>query len=448
MTELSGVTVGVISLLIFLFFMAGGINCAFSMLIGGSVGLFLLRDPLIAGQLISAEFFNTFASYTLSVGPLFGLMGMMASYSGVAAKLFNCLNTFIGHRKIGIPTTVQFACVGFGAICGSSPACLATMTTVAYPEMRKIGYSSEIAAMCLLAGGTLSAIIPPSTPMIIYGLASETNLTHLFMAGYVPGFLLLIVTIITILIVSKIHPDWVPSISGIKHSWAVRIKSMKNGGIIEIAIVFVVAMVGMFAGFFTPTEAGAVGAFGMFVVTVVSRQLNMKKFIGALYAGVKLQALIYMLLACANVFAKMFSVTRIPSMIGSWVSSLDMSPYIILTIILLIYFAIGLITDLVPMMLITIPIFYPLVVDYCGYSPLWFGIVMVLVMAVANITPPTGTSIFLEKGLISKFEPEVTIIQLYKAITPWVVNKIIMIIILIIFPGIVDWLPNLIYGLA
>lgn len=438
------VMIGILAMVIFLVVMFAGINIPFAMLFGGAIGIMLIKGPAVAGTMIASEFVNTFSSYSLTVGPMFGLMGYLASFTGIGEKLFNCLKTFLGHRRGGLASAVQVASAGFGAICGNPVACCATMTSVAYPEMRKSGYAPELAALCICGGGTLSVLIPPSNNFIIYGIATETSISQLFMAGILPGLVLTVVNIFTIAVIARRHPDWVSV--GKRYSVKERLQSVKKGGIIEVAVVFVLAMGGMFAGFFTPTEAGAVGVFGMAVVAAFSRQLTLKKFLKALYSGVRLQATIYLLLACANVLAKMFSVSTIPMKLGNWVAGLGLPHFLVMLVILLIYFVIGMFTDLNAMILVTIPMFFPIIVDYCGYSPLWFGIILTLMMSVGSMTPPVGTSVFFEKGFIQQYDPDVTVGRLFSCIWPWVSNRMVAIVVLILFPQIITWLPHVIYG--
>jgi len=436
--------IGITSLIVFLILMFGGINIPFSMLFGGALGILLIQNPKVAGQMIASEFLSTFSNYTLTVGPMFGLMGFIASYTGIGGKLFQCINAFIGHKKGGMASAVQLAATAFGAICGAPPAANATMTAVAYPEMRKYGYAPEIAALSIVAGGTLSVLIPPSNTYIIYGISTETPISRLFLAGIIPGLILALLNIITIQILVKRHPEWVAS--GKKHTWKERWQALLHGGIVETAFVFAIAMGGMFAGFFTPTEAGAVGVFGIFLIAAITRQLNFKKFVNALYSTVRLQAMLYMLMACANVLAKMFSVSQIPTLLGKWVMTLDVSKTMILVVIMGIYFVLGCFTDLMAMILVTIPMFYPIVVNYCGYDSLWFGTILILLMSVGSITPPVGTAIFMQKGFISKYDPDFPVGRLFAVGWPWVWNRIVAIILLTLFPSIVTWLPNLIYG--
>lgn len=441
---MSNIMLGVIGMVIFLVLMFIGFNIPFAMFFGGAIGLIIIKGTASAGSIIANEFVNTFSMYSLTVGPMFGLMGYLASFSGIGEKLFECMKTYLGHRKGGLASAVQVASAGFGAICGSPVSCSATMTAVAYPEMRKQGYEPDLAALCICGGATLAVLIPPSSNFIIYGIATETSISHLFMAGIVPGILLTIINIIAIYFICKRHPDWA-TISR-KYTWKERWEATKRGGIIEVVVVFIIAMGGMFAGFFTPTEAGAVGVAGMALVAAVSKQLTWKKFMKALYSGVRLQATVYMLLACANVLAKMFSVSTIPMRLGSWVEGLGIHPMIIMLIILAIYFVLGMFTDLQAMILVTIPMFFPIICDFCGYSPLWFGVVLTLMMSIGSLTPPVGTSIFFEKSFIQAYDPDVTVGRLFSRVWPWVGTRLVATLIFIFVPQCITWLPHLLYG--
>lgn len=436
--------IGTLCMVAFLVLMFLGFNIPFSMLIGGVVGLVIMKGPGPAGNMIASEFINTFSNYSLAVGPMFGLMGYLASYTGVGEKLFLCLKAFTGHRKGGLASSVQVASTGFGAICGSPIACIATMTSVAYPEMRKQGYAPELAAMAISVGGSMATLIPPSSTLIIYGIITETSISQLFMSGIVPGILCCIINIVTIKLILTKRPEWAttsPKASG-KERW----EAIKHGGIIEILVVFVIAMGGMFAGFFTPTEAGAVGVFGMVLVTIIDRTFTWKKFLNALWSGVRLQAVVYFLLACANVMSKMLAVSRIPLAVGNWVEGLGWSPLAIVLVIFFIYFILGMFTDLNAMILITVPMFLPIITEYCGYSPIWFGVVIDIIMGIGALTPPVGTCVFFQKGFIQQWDPDVTVGSLFKAATPYLINRFVLLAIFVAIPATITLLPHLVYG--
>jgi tripartite ATP-independent transporter DctM subunit len=436
--------IGMLALVGFLILMFLGIPIPFAMLFASALGIMAMTDPYVASQIMTAEMFNTFSNYALTVGPMFGLMGFFASYTGIGEKLFVSMNYFFGHRKNGLANAVQVASAGFGAICGSPPACTSTMSAVAYPEMRKRGYAPELAAGTIISGSGLSVLIPPSNNFIIYGIVTETSIGKLFMAGIVPGLIMTALNIAAITWMGWRHPNWTSKSPDVV-PWKVRLKSLLNGGLIVIAVIFALSMGGMFAGIFTPTEAGAVGAFGLFVIVIVTRQLNWTKFKNALFAGVRLQAMVFMLLACANVFGKMFSVSTIPLVLGDWVAALEMDSWKIMAVILVIYFVLGMVTDLLSMTLVTMPIFFPIVCGTLGYSPIWFGIIITMVISIGALTPPVGSGVFIARGCLA-FDPEATVTRLFRGSLPFVVTACILTVMLLIWPGIATWLPAVFYG--
>ncbi len=440
--SLSPIAIGVLFLIIFLVLMAAGIPIPFAMLFCGAVGIAVIRNVNVASQIVVAELYNTFCSYTLTVGPMFGLMGFLANYSGIGASLFKAINSFLGHKRGGLAMATQVACAGFGAICGSVPATISTMCAIAYPEMRKREYAPALAGACIAAGAGLSVLIPPSTNFIIYGLATETSIGRLFVAGIIPGLLLMMANIVAIAITCKLHPDWSSKYE--KESWHARWHNVLHGGIIEIALVFLISMGGMFAGLFTPTEAGAVGAFGMLLVTTVTKKLNWNKFMSSILAGVRLQAMVFMLLSCANVFGRLFTVSQIPTALGDFVSGLSVPNWGIMMAILLIYFLLGMVTDLLSMTLVTMPIFFPIVVDMLGYDPIWFGIIITMMICIGGITPPVGGGVFMVKGCVE--DKAATLSSLFTGVWPYVIACSIVTLLLLVFPQLCTWLPSIMYG--
>ncbi len=438
---MSPVALGIIFLLVFLVLMCMGIPIPFAMLIGGAFGIAAIRGISVSSQIVVAEIYNTFASYTLTVGPMFGLMGFLAYYSGIGGRLFETLNKFLGHYRGGLAMATVVACAGFGAICGSVPATISTMSAIAYPEMRARNYAPELAGPTIAASAGISVLIPPSTNFIIYGLATETSIGRLFVAGIIPGILLTIANCIAIFIVCKIHPDYATKYDRVPMKE--RFNNLLHGGIIEILVVFLISMGGMFAGFFTPTEAGAVGAVGMLIVTAVTRRLNLKKFFASLLEGVRLQAMVFVLLACANVLGRMFTVSTIPVVLGNFVRGLNVPRWAIMLVIFVIYFILGMFTDLLSMTLVTMPIFFPIVVDMLGYDAIWFGVILSMIIGIGGITPPVGNGVFLVKGCIN--DKEATLQRLFKGVWPFVISTTVVTFILIAFPPLCTWLPQVVY---
>ncbi len=440
---MSGVAIGILGLLIFLALMFMGLPIPYSMLLVGVVGLTVLKTPAAAAQILVGEITTQFSSYAITVAPLFGLMGFIAYYSGMGASLFNVIDKFLGHWRGGLAIATEVACAGFGAICGSAPATIGTMCAVAYPEMRKNGYSPTIAGPAIASGANLAALIPPSTTFIIYGLATDTSIGGLFMAGILPGILLTICFAALIWLMAKRHPEYAPRSK--KATWKERFHALRHGSIIEVAIIFILSMGGMFAGLFTPTEAGSIGAFGALVITLVTKKLDFKKFMEALSASVRLQAMVFMLMACATVFSRFLAVTTIPTKIGNFVLSLLESGVPILAIlvaIILIYFIMGMFTDLISMTLLTIPIFHPIVCDIMGYSSYWFGVLIVLLVAIGNITPPVGGGIFMVKGCVN-WDKEATVSKMFAGVWYFVLALFLSVILIIAFPDIVTVLVSL-----
>ncbi len=440
------VTIGIIGLVAFLVLMFLGLPIPFSMLFVGVIGLVVMKNPSAAAQMMVGEITTQFSSYAITVAPLFGLMGFIACYTGLGSSLFNVIDRFIGHWRGGLAIATEVACAGFGAICGSAPATIGTMCAVAYPEMRKNGYSPTLAGPAIASGANLAALIPPSTTFILYGLASDTSVGALFMAGIAPGIVLTICFGALIWVMAKRKPELAPPSP--KSEWKERWKALRGGGVIEIAIIFIVSMGGMFAGFFTPTEAGAVGAFATLVVMAIERKINWRRFIDSLSASVRLQAMVFMIMACATVFSRFLAVSTIPVKIGNMVAKrleAGFPELVILLIIILIYFIMGMFTDMISMMLLTIPIFHPIVVKTMGYSSLWFGVLIVFLVAIGNITPPVGGGIFMVKGCIG-WDKEATISNMFAGVGYYIVALFVAIALIIIFPQIVDFIPGLVFG--
>lgn len=439
---MSSLVIGVLCLIGFIFLMFLGVPIPFAMLIAGAIGIAIVKNPTVAASTVVNQMVNMFSSYNMTVSPMFGLMGFMACYTGLGKSLFEAINAFLGHHRGGLAMATECACAGFGAICGSVPATISTFSAIAYPEMRARDYAPSLAGAAIAAGATLAVLIPPSSNFIIYGAATDTSIGRLFVAGIIPGLLLLALFVLAIVWIGWRHPEWSPT--GKKYSGKERWKAIKDGGIIEIIIVFVISMGGMMAGLFTPTEAGAVGAVGMFLVTLFTKKVNVKKFFEAIMAGARLAAMVFLLLACANVFGSLFTISGIPHAIGNFVESLSVPKFVIMAVIILIYFVLGMFTDLLSMTLVTMPIFFPIVCDYLGYDPIWFGVVTTLLIAIGGITPPVGSGVFLVKGSID--DPEATVGKLFRGVWPFVFATLTCTVILIVFPDLATWLPTLVYG--
>ncbi|MDR1246568.1 MAG: TRAP transporter large permease [Clostridiales Family XIII bacterium] len=408
---------------------------AFSMIVVGFVGFSVLNSVSSAMNMLCTEVFTSFTSYTMSVVPLFAFMGILAAYSGLGAKLFAMADKFVGHITAGLAVATQLACGIFGAICGSIPATLATMGPVVYPEMKKKGYDDSFSTATIASGSNLAVMIPPSTTFIIYGLAAEVSIGKLFIAGIFPGILEMLLFMIAGVIVVKMNPKLAPRQP--KATWEERVRSLTHGGVLEILIVFCISIGGIFIGWFTATEAGAVGAFCMLAVCAVRRNVSVKILMESLLSSTALAAMCFLLIASANVFTKFFAITGIPASVGRMVLEMNAPPWAVLFVIVFIYLIMGMLMDALAMILLTIPIFYPVIIAI-GYDPVWFGVLAVLVLSLGFLTPPIGLGAFILHG-----STKVPIYTIFKGVWPYVIATLITVIIIIFVPSVATFLPGL-----
>ena len=332
------------------------------------------------------------------------------------------------------------ACTAFGAVCGSSPATAATMATVGLPEMKRYKYADELATGSVASGGGLGMIMPPSVVLIVYGILTEQSIGALFVAGIFPAILVTILFIISIFIRCTLDPEQGPR--GESFNWGEKLKSLL--GMVETLAVFILVMGGLFIGMFTPTEAAAVGSFGVLLVSLFRRQLTWKGFVESLYGTLGTSCMVMLLIAGAIVFGKFLAVTRIPFDIANWVGGFDLPPHIIMAIIIGIYFVGGCFMDALAFVTLTVPIFFPVVMQL-GYDPIWFGIIIVMVTEMGVITPPVGINVYVVFGVAKRVIGEVPLEAIFKGIFPFLIAVIAGVIILMIFPEIILFLPNLMY---
>jgi tripartite ATP-independent transporter DctM subunit len=427
---------GIIGIVVFLILMVLRVPIAFGMAIVGFVGYSYLASPAGAYRTVVTSIFNTFGTYSLSVIPMFVWMGFIAFYSGVGTRVFACAYKLLGHLPGGLALATQVTCGLFGAVCGSQVATAATIGAIAVPEMRKYGYDDSLSTASVAAGSTLGVIIPPSVLFILYGIATEQSIGRLFIAGILPGILLMSLYMVTILILTYRNPALAPT--GTRFSWKERLNAVLHG-LWEILIVFCVSLYGLFAGWFTPTEAGAVGAGGLLILVLLRRQLTWEGFKNSLFASTNTVAMILFLVAGAVVFGRFLALSRIPFELATWAGGIPLPPFAIMAVVILIYLILGFFIDALALILLTIPIFYPLVVDVLGYDPIWFGVICVLVVALGVVTPPVGMNVYVIKGIAKDIPLEV----IFRGTWPFVYAMILCIVLLIIFPAIATFLPSL-----
>jgi tripartite ATP-independent transporter DctM subunit len=432
---MSPATVGIIGigLLVLLFLLR--MPVAFAMALVGLVGFAYLTTPEAALGLIGRDIFDMFSSYPLSVIPMFILMGTFAFGSGISQRLYKTAYTWVGGLRGGLTIATVFACAGFGAICGSSTATAATMGKIALPEMKKYHYDDTLATGTVAAAGTLGILIPPSTVLIVYGYLTEESIGKLFIAGVLPGILLSLFFAATVALLCWRRPGIGPP--GVPTSWKEKLRS--TTGIIEALILFLLAIGGLFLGWFSPTQAGAIGAGGALLIGFARRQMTWRSFIDAGKDGLRTSCMVIFIITGAVIFGKFMAVSRIPFMLAEWLGGLPIHPMAVMAVIVFIYFIGGFFMDAMGLIVVTIPIFFP-IVKKLGFDPIWFGVIVVLVGEMGVITPPVGVNVFVIKGIV----PDVPLERIFKGIFPFLAALIIVTIILMVFPQIATLLPSFI----
>jgi len=428
--------VGLIGIAVFFILLILRMPIAYAMALVGFVGFSIITSVPASFDMVAKEIYNTFTSYSLSVIAMFVWMGFLAYYSGIGTRLYVFAHKLVGHLPGGLAMATQVACGIFGAICGSNTATAATMAAIALPEMKKYKYDMSLATASIAAGGVLGVMIPPSVIFILYGMSTEQSVGSLFMAGILPGILLMFLYMGVIFFLTLRNPHLGPP--GAKSSWKERISSLR-GGLGEALIVFAISVGGLFAGWFTPTEAGAVGAGGVLAVALLGKHLNWELLKKSLADTTRTTAMIMLMIAGAIIFGRFMAVSRVPFELANWVGALPLPPFAIMGMVLLIYLILGCFIDALALILLTIPIFYPVVVGTLGYDPIWFGVIVVLVVAMGVITPPVGMNVYIIKGIA----PEIPLEVIFRGIWPFIMAIIICLILLMIFPEIATFLPML-----
>jgi C4-dicarboxylate transporter, DctM subunit len=412
------------------------IPIAFAMGIVGFLGVAYLRDWNFAPALamVQTKVYETGRNYTLSVVPLFILMGNLVTRAGMSQELFRAAYTIIGHLRGGLAMATVIACAGFGAICGSSIATAATMAKVAYPAMSKLGYSDRLSTGSIAAGGTLGILIPPSTLMVIYGVMTETNIAKLFAAGIVPG---LIATVLLCLAVQWIvWRDPASGPPGERSTWSQRVSALKD--VWGVVGLFAVVMGGIYGGVFTATEGAGIGAFGALCFAIARRALTWHGLLDSLIESARTTAMLFAILTGALMFAEFVNYTSMPNDLKALVTAYNLSPILVVTAICAIYVLLGTAMEELSMILLTVPVFFPLVV-HLGFDPIWFGILIVVVVEIGLISPPVGMNLFVLRALL----PQVSTQTLFQGVLPFVVADVVRLAILIAFPVLSLWLPGL-----
>ena len=433
---MSPLIISSLGVIFFLILVSQSVPISFSFAIVGFLGLFFLRG-FESGLFILGNAPYTWSSaQALIPMPLFILMGNLASYAGIGTGLYAAANKWVGRFPGGLALATTLACTGFSACSGSSMAGAATMCTIAYPEMRKFKYNDRLSTACIAAGGTIAVLIPPSGAFIMYGFLTGTSIAKLFIAGILPGLLLCSLFMVLIFIMCKLNPELGPA--AMSYSLKEMIISLK--GIWGVLLLFFLIVVGLYFGVFTPSEAGSIGAFGAFIITIIRRRFTWSGFFNATKDSLRITCFIFTLTIGAMVFNTFMSVSGLTVVLSSWVKGLPLSPYVILIVILLIYIPLGMVMDVLAMLVLTMQVVFPIVVDL-GFDPVWFGILITVMSEMALVTPPVGLNVYLVSGVTN-----VGIEEVFRGILPFFIMMVVCVVILIAFPQISLFLPTMMSG--
>ncbi|MBU2647010.1 TRAP transporter large permease subunit [bacterium] len=433
--ELGRTAVGILYISFMMIMLMLGFPVAFSMAFTGLSGLIYLTGGNVAVSIAKMNTYDAVANYFYCVIPFFLLMGFLVLQAGIGTKLYSTGSKLFGRLPGGLAIGTVFGCAGFAAICGESVASAATMGSVSIPEMKRFNYDDSLATGSVAAGGTLGILIPPSIGFIVYGIITEESIGKLFMAGIIPGIILTLGFALAIYIQCRINPALGPKAP--KASVAEMVLSMKD--VWHVGVLFLVVIGGIYSGIITPTEAGGVGAIGALIIAVFAREFTWNKFFAALRQATQMSAMIFTILIGVSLLGYFIALTDIPLNFANYLKSLDVSRYVIFVMILGLYLVLGMLMNIIPMMMLTLPILYPTVIAL-GFHPIWFGVIMVIMMEMGQISPPIGLNVFVIHGVAKKFD--IPMATIFRGIIPFVIVEVLVIILLTIFPEIVLLLPE------
>ncbi|BBO83853.1 C4-dicarboxylate ABC transporter permease [Desulfosarcina ovata subsp. sediminis] len=428
------VLTGLVGIVLLLLLFTLNMPVSFAMAFVGFTGFGYLVSWEAAVSLLIRDIFAQLSSYPLNVIVLFVLMGSFAFASGMSSRLYESAYKIAGKMPAGLAVATILACSGFAAICGSTAATVATIGRVALPEMRRFGYNHRLATGCIASAGVIGILIPPSTIFIVYGILTEQSIGSLFAAGIVPGVVLTLFFVLTVFFIAFKNKEIAPS--GKATTIGEKLKALWR--IADIFLLFGLSIGGLFLGWYSPNQAAGVGAAGALLIGLAHRQLTWQKFINASKEGLRTACMIMMLIAGASVFGKFMAVTTIPAQLSTWVSGLPLPSMGIMALICVMFFVGGCFLDAMALIMLTIPIIYPVVLDL-NYDPVWFGVVIVLISQIAVVTPPVGVNVYVTKGIV----PNVPIAAIFRGTFPFLVAMFILLVFVLIFPGLILWLPNL-----
>lgn len=397
-------------------------------------GIALLRNPTVANTITVNQIFDLAQTHTFTVLPLFILMGNLIARARISHDLYAASNAFLGHYRGGLAMATIAACGGFSAVSGSSMATASTMSRVAMPPMRKLGYHDSLAAGAITAGGTLGILIPPSVILLIYGILTQTSIGKLFIAGIVPGLIAVIGYMIAIIVVTRLNPEAGPA--GPRTAWPERLRLLR--GVWPVVALFVLVLGGIYIGVFTPTEAAGIGAAGAFLFVLARRRLCWTGLWDILSESARTAAMMIALLFGATLLNNLLDMLGFARALSDWLQAMDVSPFTVLLAMMAVYLVLGLFLESLSMMLLTIPIFFP-ITQAMGIDPIWFGILVVVVIEISLITPPVGLNVFILKIMVRN----ITLMTIFRGIMPFFIADLVRLAILLAFPALVLFLPRM-----
>lgn len=431
---MSNLAIGILCLVVLFVLLAMKMWVGAAMALSGFLGLFLIRGFDSAWQMLYTTTFDNIASYSLTVMPMFVFMGCIISETDIGSNLYKTMHAWLGRLRGGLAYATVLATGFLGAITGSQLTGAIVMTKVALPEMEKLNYKDELSTGCIAAASPLGILIPPSTAFIIYGLLTEVAIGKLFIAGIVPGIVTILVFFVAIAIWCRIKKDLGPAATA-RYTWGQKIRSL--GHMMPIVVLFLLVMVGIYAGWFTATEAGAIGAFGALLISIVTRQMTWKRFVNSLRETANLMGMIILQMAGTYVFSAAMTMSGLPARLGAFVAGLNMPSIAVIIAIIILYLILGCFLPEFPMIMLTVPILFP-IIKALNYDPIWFGVMIVVVMSVGMLTPPVGMVVFTLGGICKK--PVATI---FKGVVPFIIAEVVVIALLIAFPQLATWLPGI-----
>ena len=426
--------VGIIGIAALLVLLALRMSVGLSMLLVGLVGYCYLTNVQAGLTKLGVDPYATASSYSLSVVPVFILMGMFLSYGGLGRDLYEAVDAWLGHLRGGMAMATIGACAAFAAVSGSTTATAATMATVALPEMRRHRYKDSLAAACVAAGGTLGILIPPSVILVLYGILTLEPIGKLLIAGILPGLLQAFLFMLAIYLQVRRNPGLAP-LRPQTASFRERMRSLRV--VWPVLALFLLVMGGIYLGVFTPTEAGGVGAFGALIFALIAGHLRWRSFVDALDQTARTTAMIFLIVIGAIVFGHFLAITKIPMELTNYIAALGVSRYLILAAILLLYLALGCFMEGIAILVLTMPIIYPVIINL-GFSGVWFGVIMVIMLNIGLVTPPVGLNVYITAGAVRDIPLEV----IFRGVIPLWLAMIACAALLVAFPQIATFLPS------